>query len=57
MRKGFVKEVLVKIKYDLWEKEEDYYVVIEYRGVYGGEKKILVEFIEFGYGYFFVGEV
>ncbi|WP_054841595.1 DUF504 domain-containing protein [Thermococcus peptonophilus] len=57
MRKGSVKEVLAKIKYDPREREEDYYVVIEHRrGAYGGEKKIPVELIELGHGYFFVGE-
>ncbi|KUJ98449.1 MAG: hypothetical protein XD43_1889, partial [Thermococcales archaeon 44_46] len=35
MRKGFVKEVLSKIKYDPRENEEDYYIVIEHRGAYG----------------------
>lgn len=39
MRKGSVKEVLAKIKYDPREKEEDYYVVIEHRGLMVGKRK------------------
>lgn len=54
MRKGFVKEVLAKLKYDPREKEEDYYIVIEHRGAYGDVKKIPVKFIELGHGYFFI---
>ncbi|WP_297093307.1 DUF504 domain-containing protein [Thermococcus sp.] len=56
MRKGSVKEVLAKIKYDPREEESDYYIVIEHRGAYGDIKKIPVELIELGRGYFFVGE-
>ncbi len=56
MRKGSVKEALVKIKYDPREREEDYYILIEHRGAYGDVKKIPVELIELGRGYFFVGE-
>ncbi|WP_456368316.1 DUF504 domain-containing protein [Thermococcus sp.] len=56
MRKGSVKEVLAKIKYDPREREEDYYIVIEHRGAYGNVKKIPLEMIELGHGYFFVGE-
>ncbi|WP_297501538.1 DUF504 domain-containing protein [Thermococcus sp.] len=56
MRKGSVKEVLAKIKYDPREDESNYYIVIEHRGNYGNEKKIPVEVIELGHGYFFVGE-
>jgi len=56
MRKGSVKEVLARIKYDPREKESDYYVVIEHRGAYGNVKRIPVETIELGHGYFFVGE-
>lgn len=39
MRKGSVKEVLAKIKYDPREDEGDYYVIIEHRGAYGDVKK------------------
>ncbi|NJE04817.1 DUF504 domain-containing protein [Thermococcus sp. M36] len=56
MRKGSVKEVLAKIKYDPRENEAEYYIVIEHRGAYGDIKKIPVEMIELGHGYFFVGE-
>ncbi|WP_297489749.1 DUF504 domain-containing protein [Thermococcus sp.] len=56
MRKGSVKEVLSKIKYDPNEDEADYYVVIEHRGSYGGVKRIPVKEIELGHGYFFLGE-
>ncbi len=59
MRKGgSVKEVLAKIKYDPREREGDYYIVIEHRGgAYGGDvKRIPVEMIELGHGYFFVDE-
>ncbi len=56
MRKGSVKEVLAKIKYDPREEESDYYIVIEHRGAYRDIKKIPVELIELGRGYFFVGE-
>ncbi|ASJ16537.1 hypothetical protein A3L04_05330 [Thermococcus chitonophagus] len=56
MRKGTVKEVLAKIKYDPRENEEDYYIVIEHRGAYGNVRKIPVKLIELGHGYFFVGE-
>ncbi|WP_457750878.1 DUF504 domain-containing protein [Thermococcus sp.] len=56
MRKGSVKEVLSKIKYDPREDEGNYYIVIEHRGAYGNEKKISVEMIELGHGYFFVGD-
>lgn len=56
MRKGSVKEMLAKIKYDPRENEGDYYIVIEHRGAYGNIKKIPVEMIELGHGYFFVGE-
>jgi len=56
MRKGSVKEVLAKLKYDPREDEGDYYVVIEHRGAYGDVKKIPVEVIKLGHGYFFIGE-
>ncbi|MFA4640045.1 DUF504 domain-containing protein [Pyrococcus kukulkanii] len=56
MRKGTVKEVLAKIKYDPRENEDDYYIVIEHRGAYGNVRKIPVKLIELGHGYFFVGE-
>ena len=56
MRKGSVKEVLSKIKYDPREDEGNYYIVIEHRGAYGDVKKIPVELIELGGGYFFVGD-
>ncbi|MFA4647226.1 DUF504 domain-containing protein [Pyrococcus kukulkanii] len=56
MRKGTVKEVLAKIKYDPRENEEDYYIVIEHRGAYGNVRRIPVKLIELGHGYFFVGE-
>lgn len=56
MRKGSIKEVLAKIKYDPRENEGDYFVVIQHRGSYGDEKKIPVELIELGHGYFFIGE-
>ncbi|ASI98646.1 DUF504 domain-containing protein [Thermococcus celer] len=56
MRKGSVKEVLAKIKYDPREREGDYYIVIEHRGAYGDVKRIPVEMIELGHGYFFVDE-
>ncbi len=56
MRKGSLKEVLAKIKHDPREDERDYYIVIEHRGAYGNEKKIPVEMIELGHGYFFIGE-
>ncbi|WP_461865370.1 DUF504 domain-containing protein [Thermococcus sp.] len=56
MRKGAVKEALAKIKYDPRENESDYYIVIKHRGAYGNIKKIPVEIIELGHGYFFVGE-
>ncbi|HII60225.1 DUF504 domain-containing protein [Pyrococcus horikoshii] len=56
MRKGTVKEVLAKIKYDPRENENDYYLIIEHRGDYGNVKKIPVNLIELGHGYFFVGE-
>ncbi len=56
MRKGSAKEALVKIKYDPREEEGDYYIVIEHRGAYGDVKKIPVDMIELGHGYFFVGE-
>ncbi|AFL95956.1 hypothetical protein CL1_1760 [Thermococcus cleftensis] len=56
MRKGTVKEVLAKIKYDPREDEGDYYIVIEHRGAYGNIKKIPVGMIELGHGYFFVGD-
>ncbi|NJE02748.1 DUF504 domain-containing protein [Thermococcus sp. MV11] len=56
MRKGSVKEVLAKIKYDPREDEGDYYIVIEHRGAYGNIKKIPVGMIELGHGYFFVGD-
>ena len=56
MRKGSVKEVLARIKYDPREEESDYYIVIEHRGAYRDIKKIPVELIELGRGYFFVGE-
>ncbi len=56
MRKGSVKEALAKIKYDPRENESDYYIVIEHRGAYGDIKKIPVEIIELGHGYFFIGE-
>jgi len=54
VRKGFVKEVLSKIKYDARENEEDYYIVIEHRGTYGNIKKIPVKMITLGHGYFFI---
>ncbi len=57
MRKGLVKEVLAKLKYDPREDERDYYVVIEHRGAYGDVKRIPVGVIELGHGYFFVGDV
>ncbi|GAB6101660.1 DUF504 domain-containing protein [Thermococcus atlanticus] len=56
MRKGSVKEVLAKIKYDPREREEDYHIIIAHRGAYGDVKKIPVGMIELGRGYFFVGE-
>ena len=56
MRKSSVKEVLAKLKYDPREDERDYYIVIEHRGAYGDVKKIPVEMIELGRGYFFVGD-
>ncbi|AMM53987.1 DUF504 domain-containing protein [Pyrococcus kukulkanii] len=56
MRKGTVKEVLAKIKYDPRENEDDYYIVIEHRGAYGNVRRIPVKLIELGHGYFFVGE-
>ncbi|CAB49968.1 DUF504 domain-containing protein [Pyrococcus abyssi] len=56
MRKGTVKEVLAKIKYDPRENEEDYYIIIEHRGSYGNVRKIPVRIIELGHGYFFIGE-
>jgi len=56
MRKGSVKEVLAKLKYDPRENESDYYVIIEHRGAYGDVKRIPVEMIELGQGYFFVGD-
>ena len=56
MRKGSVKEVLAKLKYDPREDEGDYYVVIEHRGAYGDVKKIPVAVIKLGHGYFFIGE-
>ena len=56
MRKGSVKGALVKIKYDPRENEADYWIVIEHRGAYGNVKKIPVEVIELGHGYFFIGE-
>ncbi|ASJ02682.1 hypothetical protein A3L09_05140 [Thermococcus profundus] len=56
MRKGSVKEVLAKIKYDPRENEDDYYIVIEHRGAYGNVKRIPVRLIELGHGYFFVDE-
>ncbi|WP_457741834.1 DUF504 domain-containing protein [Thermococcus sp.] len=56
MRKGSLKEVLAKIKYDPREDEGEYYIIIEHRGAYGNEKKIPVEMIELGRGYFFIGE-
>jgi len=56
MRKGSVKEALAKIKYDPRENESDYYIVIEHRGAYRDIKKIPVEIIELGHGYFFIGE-
>ncbi|AAL81424.1 hypothetical protein PFDSM3638_06485 [Pyrococcus furiosus DSM 3638] len=56
MRKGSVKEVLAKIKYDPRENEEDYFIIIEHRGSYGNVRKIPVSLIELGHGYFFVGE-
>jgi len=34
MRKGSVKEALVKIKYDPRENEADYWIVIEHRGLF-----------------------
>lgn len=46
MRKGTVKEVLAKIKYDPRENENDYYLIIEHRGDYGNVKKIPVNLIE-----------
>jgi len=54
VRKGFVKEALAKIKYDSRENEEDYYIVIEYRGAYDNIKKIPVKMITLGRGYFFI---
>lgn len=54
MRKGFVKEVLSKIKYDPREDEEDYYIIIEHRGAFGNVKRIPVKYITLGHGYFFV---
>jgi len=56
MRRGSLKELLAKIKHDPREDERDYYIVIEHRGAYGNEKKILVEMIELGHGYFFIGD-
>jgi uncharacterized protein (UPF0248 family) len=56
MRKGSVKEVLAKIKYDPRENEDDYYIIIEHRGDYGSIKKIPVRLIELGHGYFFIDE-
>ncbi|MFA4805108.1 DUF504 domain-containing protein [Pyrococcus kukulkanii] len=56
MRKGAVKEVLAKIKYDPRENEEDYYIIIEHRGAENNERKIPVDWIELGHGYFFVGQ-
>ncbi|AEC52648.1 hypothetical protein PNA2_1733 [Pyrococcus sp. NA2] len=56
MRKGTVKEVLAKIKYDPRENEEDYFIIIEHRGAYGNVRKIPVKLIELGHGYFFIGE-
>jgi uncharacterized protein (UPF0248 family) len=56
MRKGSVKEVLAKIKYDPREREKDYYIVIEHRGAYENVKKIPVGMIELGHGYFFVAD-
>ncbi len=56
MRKGSVKEALAKIKYDPREREEDYYIIIEHRGAYGDIKRIPVEVIELGHGYFSVGD-
>ena len=55
MRKGSLKEVLAKIKHDPREDESNYYIVIEHRGAYGNEKRIPVEMIELGRGYFFIG--
>ncbi|WP_297417355.1 DUF504 domain-containing protein [Thermococcus sp.] len=56
MRKGSVKEVLARIKYDPREDESDYYIIIEHRGAYGDVKRIPVDAIELGHGYFFVGD-
>lgn len=56
MRKGSLKEILAKIKYDPREDEKNYYIVIEHRGAYGNEKRIPLEMIELGHGYFFIGE-
>jgi len=55
MKKGSLKEALAKIKHDPREDEGEYYIVIEHRGAYGNEKRIPVEAIELGRGYFFVG--
>ncbi len=56
MRKGSVKEVLAKIKYDPREEESDYYIVIEHRGAYGDIKKSPGDVRDVGRGDFFVGE-
>jgi uncharacterized protein (UPF0248 family) len=56
MRKGSVKELLSKIKYDPRENEENYYIIIEHRSDRGKTKKIPVEEIELGHGYFFVAD-
>lgn len=56
IRKGSVKEMLSKLKYDPREDENDYYVVIEHRGRGTEEIEISVGLIELGRGYFFLDD-